>query len=123
MDDSDSLRLRQLWFFDEPAQIIWVASQQHDRAFQFKRRGGNDSIDGTTMARKACRPEQLARPACDLSSHWHDGDPREHPMHSRITRTTPENFRQGNRAHGEPRAPRAGGVQMGTCARITRCQF
>lgn len=73
-DDSDSLRLRPLWFFDEPAQIVRVAGQQHDRAFQFKRSGSHHCVDGTTMTRKACRPEQLTGPARDLGSHWHDGN-------------------------------------------------
>jgi hypothetical protein len=74
VDDGDSLRLRPFWLFDQPVQIIRVAGQQHDRALEFKRRGGYDSVDGAAMARKACRPEQLAGAPCDFGAHWHDGD-------------------------------------------------
>jgi hypothetical protein len=35
MDDCHALRLRVLWFFNQPAQIVRVAGQQHDWAFQF----------------------------------------------------------------------------------------
>jgi hypothetical protein len=47
MDDGDSVRFRSLRFLNELAEIVRVAGQQHDRALQFKRRGGDDSIDGT----------------------------------------------------------------------------
>ena len=49
LDDGDPLRLWPLWLFDEPVQIIRVAGQQHDRSFQGKRGGGNDSVDGAAM--------------------------------------------------------------------------
>jgi hypothetical protein len=35
MGDCDALRLRARWFFNQPAQIVWVAGQQHDWAFEF----------------------------------------------------------------------------------------
>jgi hypothetical protein len=57
VDDGDPLRLWPLWLFDEPVQIIRDAGQQHNRALEFKRRGGNDSVDGAAMTRKACPPE------------------------------------------------------------------
>jgi hypothetical protein len=50
VDDGNALRLRPPWFFNQPAQIIQVTGQQHDRALSFESGGGYNGIDSATVA-------------------------------------------------------------------------
>jgi hypothetical protein len=60
VDDDDPPRHRPVRFLDELVEFVQVAGEQDDRAFQLKRRGSHDSIDGTPMTGKPGRSEQLA---------------------------------------------------------------
>jgi hypothetical protein len=50
VDDSNALRLTPPWFFNQPAQIIRVAGQQHNRALSFESGGGYNGVDGAAVA-------------------------------------------------------------------------
>jgi hypothetical protein len=51
VDDGNALCIRPPWFFNQPAQIIRITGQQHDRALPFESGGGYNGVDG------ASRPE------------------------------------------------------------------
>ena len=123
MDDGDSLRLRLVRFFDEPVQIVRVAGEQHDRAFELECRRSHDGIDSAPMTGKPGRSEQVSGMACDTGRYWHDRDSGEHTVHASITRTSPEHFGQRDRANGNPGTPGPSAVQVGMCPRIARRQL
>jgi hypothetical protein len=75
VDDANALCLRPPWFFNQPARIIRVAGQQHNRALSFESGGGNNGVDGAAVSRKASGPEQFASVPAGLRAHRHDGDP------------------------------------------------
>jgi hypothetical protein len=75
------------------------------------------------MTRKAGLTQQFAGQARDVASHGQNGDSGQHAVHRRITRATPENFGQGDRAHGDASSPGTGGLQMSTSKRVARGQF
>jgi hypothetical protein len=50
VDDGDPLRLRPPWFLNQPAQIIRVTGQQHDRALSFESTSGSKAWSGLADA-------------------------------------------------------------------------
>lgn len=120
VDDDDPLRLRSARFLNQSVQVVRVAAEQHDWAFQLEGCGSDYGIDGTPVARKPGRPEQLAGSASDLGGDWHDGDPRQHTVHGGIARTASKCLRQGYRTHRHPGAPSAGTVKVCTGPGVTR---
>jgi hypothetical protein len=50
VDDGNALRLTSPWFFNQPAQIIRVTSQQHNRALSFEGGNGYNGVDGAAVA-------------------------------------------------------------------------
>ena len=97
MDDGNALRLRPLWFFHQPAQVVGITGQQYDRALPLKRRGRHHGVDGAALTRKASRSQELASMAAELRAHRHDGDQGQRPVHSRVAGAASQHFGQGHR--------------------------
>lgn len=76
-----------------------INGQQDNWTFKPKSRSSDNSVDCTPMAGKTCLPQQFASPACDLSTHWDDGEPRYNAVRSGVAGTASEHFCQRDGAH------------------------
>jgi hypothetical protein len=96
--DHDPLLLVAARFVDQPIHIIGVTREHNDRTGLTQRRCRHNGIDGTSVSRQASCTKELTSASCEFGIHRYDHDSGQHTVDRRITRSTPKDFGQRDRA-------------------------
>jgi hypothetical protein len=123
VDHGNSLVLGEGRLLDKPAQIVGIAGKQHDWSSHDQRRSSYHGVDSAPVTGQTRGTKQLASSPSKLRRDRQGHYPGQHAVHGCITRSAAKHLGQCDGTDNKSRPPNTRSLQIGTDARITRCQL